>query len=392
MPRLVYLGKPDSNGRSALLNKNSNNEDIDLQSPLPENMNSEISEIFPENENILAKHPEYVQDIGFVILDECKIKLSFLSEGAGYLNSWGYFIYDAASPPVSESDINDLVLVFPNASRDGSGGKMKKGDTIELAYEYNVSVESGLNIATPTNLKFPAGKAIAFFIYIGGWNTTFKKVTGTRKFFSLSGLNTLETGANKHHFMAVDSSKSDSAIYITVEDVLMDSSDKDFNDVVVVATVDPIDSIRYDSYIHRIIANNPPSDFIYGYKKVFFNNPDLWSVSEAVATLRIPKNADIRDNHHFCTQKKRTNKAYVESIIIVPNTADEKVIWNLNPSPKVGKFCRAAHSHFNVHFVYRHQNWVESSISDDLSTHDWLEGIHFFATWDEAKNYNPRLV
>lgn len=133
-----------------------------------------------------------------------------------------------------------------------------------------------------------------------------------------------------------------------------------------------------------------PMNFSYGYKKVYVTNND-GTVSEAVATLRIPNNADVRTNpSDYCSDKKRTNKAWVESIIIVPNTASSAQIWNINPSPAVNNSVNKAHSHSRENFIYKRHKWVFSNISDDQSQHQWLEGIHYHQTFNAAKYFNPR--
>lgn len=94
-----------------------------------------------------------------------------------------------------------------------------------------------------------------------------------------------------------------------------------------------------------------------GYKKVFVSN-DEGLVSEAVATLKIPNDADIRNNlDGWCYSKQRTNKAWVDSITITSNKATQEQIWNLNPNPSVNESARRAHSNSSASFFYFHNKW-----------------------------------
>lgn len=74
---------------------------------------------------------------------ETFIDISFISEGAGYLNTFGYYFYylDESELPIvlttdTENNPDDLyyhpTVVFPNASFSRSGGDLKAGDTRRL--------------------------------------------------------------------------------------------------------------------------------------------------------------------------------------------------------------------------------------------------------------------
>lgn len=393
MPRLLYLGQFDETGRSGLLNVDIDGHEIAFW-PNTIDLNNEINTLLPDGLDALVKNPSFIRDLGWVFVQSCKLNITFLKQNADYKNSFGYFIYDLSNPPKTVNDIEDLILIFPNCKEHVSSsvddGALWQGDTMQLAFKYDVSINSeGLEIATPTDVVFPAGKAISFFMVQDGWYPLDKMVVGGTKFFSLQDLNWEPFW--KHHFISITSTLTD-GIFVTVEDQTNFSGDRDFNDVVVFATVDPVSAIRYDTYCHQVTKNNPPAlgNCTLGYKKVFTNNID-GTISEAVATLRIPNDADVRSNpEEFCPQKKRTNKAYIESIVVVSNTATTSQFYNLSLTPMIGAWVQKAHSHCNLNFEYNDQDWVYSTISDDTTNHNWLEGIHFFSTWDEARLYNPR--
>ncbi|MGG2334385.1 hypothetical protein, partial [Salmonella enterica] len=80
-----------------------------------------------------------------------EVFVTFLSEGAGFRNSIGFYSYPTNSPPKSLADIKQINFIFPNASFLGSNGSMLPGDKISLG-------------------KFSAGTTVAFVLYSNGWN------------------------------------------------------------------------------------------------------------------------------------------------------------------------------------------------------------------------------
>lgn len=81
-----------------------------------------------------------------------EVFITFIHEGAGFTNSFGYIAYDADNPPTTIDEV-EHVVVFPNASRNGAGG----GDR-------------GLFPGQQVNLgMFPAGTRITFFVVAQGW-------------------------------------------------------------------------------------------------------------------------------------------------------------------------------------------------------------------------------
>ena len=49
------------------------------------------------------------------LAEEGEVFITFIHEGAGYRNSFGYFTFDPTNPPTSHEDVNE-VIVFPNLS------------------------------------------------------------------------------------------------------------------------------------------------------------------------------------------------------------------------------------------------------------------------------------
>ena len=116
-----------------------------INATLPERKDIRTNAIFPstdEQSNIIMKSGQ-----------TSKVWATFITEGAGFRNSMGYFIYDPLNPPTKPSDVSGSeIIFFPDASQDSplpraSGGS---GPTVYLG-------------------EIPAGKAMGFFVVANGW-------------------------------------------------------------------------------------------------------------------------------------------------------------------------------------------------------------------------------
>lgn len=163
-------------------------------------------------------------------------RVSFLNEGAGYRNSLGYFIYPTATPPTKEN-IADIehVVIFPNASKVGSGGGLLQGDQVDL------------------KLQIPAGYTLGFFIASNHWDGWYggqkSNFVFGQPFYTLPELNPSVGLGNKYHVIFRDTlSQSDDLADIGFfaygfEDIRTNGGDKDFNDLIFHVEVNPYSGI-----------------------------------------------------------------------------------------------------------------------------------------------------
>lgn len=276
-------------------------------------LKGELETRLPENSEPSSFSPCFLRDVGWIIDSDCKINITFISSVTNCYNTWGYFIYDSTNPPKNWKDIEDLIVVFPNATEVDVviGGGLDIGDTMQLVYQYDVNVDSlGRNCVVPKNVTFPEGTGIGFFIFRDSWDTevnSLKDADSFSKYFSLHELNSEESvEVENHRFMCFDSSSSSSGVFITAEDNAINPTTGDYNDIVVFASFDPFTALRKNTFCHHQDGTGPQSRFIHVYKKVYVDNNN-GTVSEAVATLRIPHNADTRPNlPNYCNSKCRT--------------------------------------------------------------------------------------
>ncbi|MEP3479712.1 MAG: DUF4114 domain-containing protein [Fuerstiella sp.] len=92
----------------------------------------------------LSPSPANEAATSFPIAADTNASLAFLSEGAGFRNTIGTYLIDP-----STGQISDIQIAFANASAEGSGGDLVRGDAV------------GLNIEN--------GKQVGFFILANGY-------------------------------------------------------------------------------------------------------------------------------------------------------------------------------------------------------------------------------
>jgi len=203
--------------------------------------------------------------------DQTNIKLgaaadvwvTFLNEGAGFLNGVGFFTYDPGNPPASPADVTDEQIILPNASVPPLTKAGTQGATVYLG-------------------SFPAGRAIGFFVVANGWTTTGRTVNGAKLpgvkegqdrnwiYYSLKGLNPEPAdnrNLNQHTVLLQDTTLtgSDNKTYqrmvLAFEDYLRtSSSDHDFNDVILAVHVSPSTAISNLAGIPKLVASTNDGD------------------------------------------------------------------------------------------------------------------------------------
>jgi hypothetical protein len=173
-----------------------------------------IQNLFPEFENQRLKKPglfEFTAEKRIVLSQASEVYLTFVSEGTGYQNSLGYYVYNSNSIPLSASQI-ELNMLFPNVSNQ----ILKQGDKLQVG-----------------NIVFPAGSVIGFFLIIDGWQNGVlqydREKIYTDQIFNASGF--------QQHILFKQGSFGD--IILGFEDATATNpgiSDNDFNDIIFTVT------------------------------------------------------------------------------------------------------------------------------------------------------------
>lgn len=179
-------------------------EDLIQSVPCP-TLYTRILELFPEHvgvqDDVLFEANAQKQ---IVLTKESEVFVTYLSEGAGYRNTFGWYAYDKNSPPSSAAGLT-LNILFPDVSRFvlTPGSRLKIGDG-----------------------TFKAGTVIGFFLIVGGWEDGFINHDRPKVYTDFR----FNPDATQQHVLFQEKTCGD--IVLAFEDLPLDGvSDRDFNDM-----------------------------------------------------------------------------------------------------------------------------------------------------------------
>ena len=187
-------------------------DDIDPTDPC-ETLMYNISELFPEQMDVRNVHNDLFNDtahLSILVKEETEIFVSFIDEGAGWRNTFGYYAYPANDPPESAEEL-EKHIVFPNVSKVGEGGGLEFGDRVQLGDD-----------------KFPAGTVIGFYLVAKGWKN------GLTADGIYTNYTNREFNIDQEQQSTLFLSSDCDDIVLTFEDVKVNDSfcDHDFNDII----------------------------------------------------------------------------------------------------------------------------------------------------------------
>jgi len=188
----------------------------------------DVNASLPENVSIPNSNPSYLttgNELDVVITDRSDVWVTFVSEGAAYRNTLGYYVFDTNNPPATAADIDSVYVVFPNTSFVNGGGQLNAGDKVKLG-------------------TFEGGKTISWVLFQQGWVGTGVNVNAT-KFYSNIAFNTMETDPTKrqHTVQLLDIGRE--RLLNAFEDQTRSTgSDNDFNDLVFYVTANPWENVN----------------------------------------------------------------------------------------------------------------------------------------------------
>jgi|GEM_PF-561955 len=199
------------------------NYPVDPVDPEPtvlcETLYDKLVDMFPEKQNIHeGDHADLIcEDLpGTLRLKEkAPVYVSFVHNGAGWDNSFGYYHYNVDSPPASPEEVQ-LNIILPDA-RHHEGKELEQGDRFRLG--------------GPT-IEFEENTVIGFFIVAKGWDPGDQKMVG--------GIHNVYTDRHfnkeeqQKHLLFLEEECGD--IVLAMEDMISSSSDEDFNDMMVVVS------------------------------------------------------------------------------------------------------------------------------------------------------------
>ncbi|RYY36569.1 MAG: LruC domain-containing protein [Sphingobacteriaceae bacterium] len=223
---------------------------------IPATLLKNINASLPESSPLPKTHPEYMTSTATAnlnIVELSDVWITYVSEGAGFLNTLAFYTYPTNNPPKLPSDIKNATYVFPNASNVGSAGGLKPGDKVKLG-------------------RFDKGTSIGFMILANAW--TGKDVaTGSTTYYTNEALNPERDSKLKKHTVLLRD-ELHSVFLIGFEDLPRDTdSDNDFNDLVIYATSNPVTGISDDGVPSTDTAGDKDGDGVPDEKDAFPTDP-----------------------------------------------------------------------------------------------------------------------
>jgi hypothetical protein len=177
-----------------------------IAGPSREELIDEVKTGLPEKQNNATSHPELFSSTcqKLVVLTKASdVYVTFISEGAFFDNTFGWYAYDSTSVP--SAGALKLNVLFPNVS----DRILKEGDILRLG-----------------DKEFPAGTVIGFFLVIQGWDNGVHM--DRQKFYANLPMN---PNSQQQHVLFRQKGLGD--MVLCFEDLsVADTSDFDFNDIV----------------------------------------------------------------------------------------------------------------------------------------------------------------
>jgi len=189
----------------------------------------DVNASLPESSPVPVYNPSYLtvgNELDVVIDDRSDVWVTFISEGAGYRNALGYYVFDSSNPPATPGDIDSIFVVLPNASLDGSGGKLNAGDKVKLG-------------------TFDGGKTISWVLFQNAWTGSGVNVNAP-KYYSRIDFNTNESDPSKRQHTVQLADIGRQLLLNGFEDQTRSNngSDNDFNDLVFYVTANPWENVN----------------------------------------------------------------------------------------------------------------------------------------------------
>jgi len=244
-----YLGQWDSQGRPLYLESEGDVVDSELL--------DRINASLPESRPVPQYHPDYLAtdvETNMEFTSTSDVWVSFLHEGAGWRNVFGFYTYDVNNPPQSKSDIDSVTIVFPNVSAQGSGGDLRVGDKVYLG-------------------QFDENTGVGLFLFGNGWKNGITE--GRHTLFTHSGLNPETDPSLQQHNVLLNDDQNE-RIILGFEDLnrQWSSCDNDFNDAIFMITANPYSAVKTEDMSPLDVTSDVDGDGISDYYDDYPNDPD----------------------------------------------------------------------------------------------------------------------
>lgn len=227
-----------------------------------------IAANLPEYQPVPTYHPEYIANdvkTSVSLKENADVWVTFVTEGAGFRNTLGYYVYDTNNPPQTADDIDTLYVIFPNVSFNGSGGALNTGNKVKLG-------------------RFQSGKTIGWFLMPDAWNgSTVSPRTGQgyETKFSDRQLNTFTANSYRNHMVLLQDPARE-LLLLGFEDTSRPGGDQDFNDAIFYVTANPYTAVDTDQVVEtKPQSNDHDGDGVADNNDDFPNDPELAFITYA---------------------------------------------------------------------------------------------------------------
>lgn len=278
-----YLGEYTSNGTPLYLESPGDSVSVETLEM--------ISNSIPESYPVPDYNPHYISsgyDTDLALSETADIWVTFVSEGAGYRNVLGFYTYDINNPSPTAPAVEDITIIFPNASALGSGGGLQVGDKVKIG-------------------TFPAGTGIGWVLLANAWSSSTSTVkNGHWKVYSNPDYNPEANEDLRHHNVLLNDPDNE-RIILGFEDIRRDygSCDNDFNDAVFYVTANPYSAITSTNFADVSSASNVTSAFDGGLES-----------NGKLASLIAQRNFKRKKNGNFLNKKELQKRYKKEAVLL----------------------------------------------------------------------------
>ena len=211
------------------------------------------------------------------LIQDADVSVTFVHEGAGYKNSFGYFTFPDGQKPTVRTAVAETIFL-PNVSYYNDGGDtagLHSGDTVKLGH-------------------FTAGTNIGFVVVSNGFNSSTGVATtpvtggppgGDWVFYTVSGLNTEANATLRAHTVLLNDTQSKTLV-LGIEDMKRDAgADNDFNDIVFTVASAPASAIDPTGVAPLPIPDDKDKDGVKDNQDQFPDDPaKAWEIFVPSAT------------------------------------------------------------------------------------------------------------
>jgi hypothetical protein len=184
-------------------------------------MQTFINSILIEHSDLRPRHPELLATSAIAdikITQASDVFITFVSQVTNATNALGFYTYNTATPPASAKDIVTITYVLPSA---GLNTKLHAGDKVKIG-------------------RFSPGTSIGFVIMKNAWIAATATLDNKVVHFCSDDVLNPEVDPNLKKHAVLINYAPESKVLIGFENTdRTTTSDNDFNDIVIYATVTP---------------------------------------------------------------------------------------------------------------------------------------------------------